>query len=149
MTIRVVHAFQASIISALVALAVSYPILVVAEAVDSPVFGALTACAAALVVAWPAWYLAFPGVNTSPRRSIWIGPLIVFLSMWAIFVVFALTIDATYLDSGSAFDILAKAVFMGLFFSVFGSLYTGILLFPLSILIAFLLRKRQTGMSAA
>ena len=130
---------------ALSALPVSYLIFAFSNDSGHALFGTMAVGGAALITSPAIWYLAFPDTHVSPRRGIWIGPLMVFAAMWGMFMAISLNISAAYLDSGGMPAILFKAVFMSLLFTLFGSLYTGLLLFPLSALIAVYLRKWQSG----
>lgn len=145
MSLRSTHAVQAALLSALGALAVAYPLLLITEPADDLMLGAVTASVAAAAAALPLWYLAFPNQKASPRRGLWIGPLVVFSAMWGMFAVFGLTGDAAYLGNEGMGAVAAKSVFMGAFFAVFGILYTGIVLLPLSMAVAVSFRKWQAG----
>lgn len=139
------HAVQASLVSAIAALVVSWPLLLVFRPVDNLIAGALTASGASAVITLVLWYLAFPDLKASPKRGLWVGPLIVFLAMWVMFSIVGIGLDATYLGNEGPGAVVAKSVFMGLFFAAFGSLYTGLFLFPISMGIAVYLRKWQAG----
>ena len=143
MSLRCVHAVQASFLCALVALAVSYPILTVTKLVEDLQLGTLVPGCATAVVALVIWYLAFPDASASPKRGVWVGPLIVFLAMWMMFTVFGLFNNATYLGNEGIMAIVVKTVFVSLFFTLYGNLFLGILLFPLSMVIAVKFRKWQ------
>ncbi len=136
MTLRCIHALQAAILCAVIALPFSYLILSITEITDNLVFSMIAAVGSACIMTPGIWYLAFPNTNCPPKRGIWVGPLIVFFVMWLMLVFISININETYLEGGSVFKIVLKAVTMSLLFTVFGSFYIGALLFPFAALIA-------------
>jgi len=143
MSLRWVHALQAALLSVIVTIPLSYLILTLGNDASMVKSGTVAACGSVLVTTLSIWYLVFPNPNTPPRRGIWVGPLIVFLSIWIMFTGLGLSFDSTYHDSGGIIAILLKAVLVSFFFALFGSLYAGLLLFPLAIVIIIYFRKWQ------